>query len=308
MSMSEELYLVEKVMGKRKSLKQLGGVEYYVKWLGWGSENNTWEPAKHLETCPELVDQYEKELSHKEEKKTRKKWKKEVYTINVAHDKGSKSSVEDYNSNNLSVRMDNLDELKKDKSNTNSKGKMKINIAERKACWPSKVREKVPEDDENTDSISKKKIEFLEVSTESPFYVKDKALKEEICDTKSKRRGDCFEISPESPFCDQVNIKQEKTKSQIKIKEEKNIAEDVSVKQETKSDHAKKFFPVRIIGVTKEPPLPELHFYVEFRSREDSSSQTGLVPASEAYEDIPQMCLKFYEDRIVWNVKKESKE
>ena len=101
--------LVEKVMGKRKSLKQLGGVEYYVKWLGWGSESNTWEPAKHLETCPELVDQFEKELSHKEEKKTRKKWKKEVYTINVAHE-GSKSSIEDYNSNNLSVRMDNLDE------------------------------------------------------------------------------------------------------------------------------------------------------------------------------------------------------
>ena len=76
MSVSEELYLVEQVRGKRRSLKKLGGVEYFVKWVGFDSSHNTWEPAEHLEACAGLVEQFEEELQKREQDKgkARKRW------------------------------------------------------------------------------------------------------------------------------------------------------------------------------------------------------------------------------------------
>ena len=307
MSMSEELYQVEKVIGKRKSLKKLGGVEYHVKWLGWGSDHNTWEPAQHLEACPLLVNQFEKESSHKEEKRARRKWKKEEY-VNVAHNRGGQVTVEDTNCNSLSVKMSDDDVFNQDKSETNPKAKVNNNIKNVKTCWPSELSEGVPAVSKNIDldCKGKKRFEYLKVSTESPFYMNDIALKQEVNESKSRKKGDCFQISPESPFCDEDDIKQEKPESPSKVRKNNNIAKDIKEEhQKINSGHAMKFFPVRIIGVTKDPPLTELHFYVEFRTSGDGTRQTGLVPAKEAYEDIPQMCLKFYEDRIVWNVKKE---
>ena len=40
-----EVYVVEKIKGMRV---KAGEVEYRVKWKGWGSKDNTWEPKAHL--------------------------------------------------------------------------------------------------------------------------------------------------------------------------------------------------------------------------------------------------------------------
>jgi hypothetical protein len=34
------------------------GREYLVKWLGWPAEDATWEPAKHLDHCSELLAEF----------------------------------------------------------------------------------------------------------------------------------------------------------------------------------------------------------------------------------------------------------
>ncbi|KAL6103657.1 cdyl [Pungitius sinensis] len=46
---TEEFYEVERIVDKRKNKK--GKVEYLVRWRGYGSDGDTWEPETHLSTC-----------------------------------------------------------------------------------------------------------------------------------------------------------------------------------------------------------------------------------------------------------------
>ena len=77
-SVDEEIYEVEKVVGKR--IHQ-GKVEYLLKWKGYSSNDNTWEPEDSLD-CSELLQEYEKnkerhearlEATVKKEKKEKRK-------------------------------------------------------------------------------------------------------------------------------------------------------------------------------------------------------------------------------------------
>eukprot|EP00007_Cunea_sp_BSH-02190019_P008353 CAMPEP_0174241498 /NCGR_PEP_ID=MMETSP0417-20130205/23548_1 /TAXON_ID=242541 /ORGANISM="Mayorella sp, Strain BSH-02190019" /LENGTH=210 /DNA_ID=CAMNT_0015320745 /DNA_START=64 /DNA_END=693 /DNA_ORIENTATION=+ len=62
MSSSEaETFVVEKVVDKR-TFK--GELQYLLKWEGYSSDDNTWEPASGL-NCPKLVAAFEKEHAKK---------------------------------------------------------------------------------------------------------------------------------------------------------------------------------------------------------------------------------------------------
>ena len=54
-------YEVERVLDKRltKRSRRNNVVEYLVKWLGYGHEHNSWEPAKALANAQELVQAFE---------------------------------------------------------------------------------------------------------------------------------------------------------------------------------------------------------------------------------------------------------
>ncbi|XP_065214706.1 chromobox protein homolog 1-like [Planococcus citri] len=52
----EETYIVEKIVKKRI---RKGQEQYLVKWLGYPSSKNTWEPRSHLAECKYLIAQLE---------------------------------------------------------------------------------------------------------------------------------------------------------------------------------------------------------------------------------------------------------
>ena len=51
----QNIYEVESIMDSRQHNNRL---EYLVKWEGYGPEENTWEPRKHLTKCSEAIDDF----------------------------------------------------------------------------------------------------------------------------------------------------------------------------------------------------------------------------------------------------------
>lgn len=59
------VYEVERVVGVRKTRK---GKEYFVKWKGYESDENTWEPEENLTGSKSLIKKFEQEESEKQAK------------------------------------------------------------------------------------------------------------------------------------------------------------------------------------------------------------------------------------------------
>ena len=54
---SKEVYQVEKILDVRRGKGK--DVQYLIKWKGWASKHNTWEPVEHLHQA--LIDDFEAE-------------------------------------------------------------------------------------------------------------------------------------------------------------------------------------------------------------------------------------------------------
>ncbi|CAG2180239.1 unnamed protein product, partial [Oppiella nova] len=65
-------FTVEAIVGKRKRANR---VEYCVKWLGFGDEENTWEPVDNLH-CEELIAEFEANNKKTTPKATTKRGRK----------------------------------------------------------------------------------------------------------------------------------------------------------------------------------------------------------------------------------------
>ncbi|KAM5269022.1 chromodomain Y-like protein isoform 2-T2 [Hipposideros larvatus] len=65
---SEELYEVERIVDKRKNKK--GKTEYLVRWKGYESEDDTWEPEQHLVNCEEYIHDFNRHHTEKQKEST----------------------------------------------------------------------------------------------------------------------------------------------------------------------------------------------------------------------------------------------
>ncbi|KAM8790786.1 chromodomain Y-like protein isoform 3-T3 [Rhynchonycteris naso] len=65
---SEDLYEVERIVDKRKNKK--GKTEYLVRWKGYDSDDDTWEPEQHLVNCEEYIHDFNRRHTEKQREST----------------------------------------------------------------------------------------------------------------------------------------------------------------------------------------------------------------------------------------------
>lgn len=53
---STKEYVVEKILKKRETAA--GVTQYFIKWVGYDSSENTWEPEENL-NCGELIEKFD---------------------------------------------------------------------------------------------------------------------------------------------------------------------------------------------------------------------------------------------------------
>lgn len=61
-------HIIEKILAKRFNPRHKEH-EYLIKWDNVSHELNTWEPASHLDSCPILLDTFEKQLARQKEQR-----------------------------------------------------------------------------------------------------------------------------------------------------------------------------------------------------------------------------------------------
>lgn len=66
----EELYNIEKIIGH----KMIKGMPHYrIKWEGYPSSANTWEPIDVLEKCQDLIEEYHRKEKCRQKARRRKR-------------------------------------------------------------------------------------------------------------------------------------------------------------------------------------------------------------------------------------------
>ncbi|XP_069769599.1 chromodomain Y-like protein isoform X3 [Narcine bancroftii] len=85
---SEELYEVERIVAKRKNKK--GRTEYLVRWKGYDSDDDTWEPEHHLVNCEEYILEFNRQ--HRDKQKDGPFSRANKHSLNNARKQISRST------------------------------------------------------------------------------------------------------------------------------------------------------------------------------------------------------------------------
>jgi len=124
------MYTVEKII-KKKLVN--GKIHYFVKWSGYSSKENTWEPLKNL-NCPKLLDEFEaSQINKKTIKKNTKQAGLSVATrfsarIASASTSASTSAVASVSTSSpsVSLRRNNSSDVSEEEKESDMESEMEI--------------------------------------------------------------------------------------------------------------------------------------------------------------------------------------
>uniref|UniRef100_G3VA14 M-phase phosphoprotein 8 n=1 Tax=Sarcophilus harrisii TaxID=9305 RepID=G3VA14_SARHA len=188
----EDVFEVEKILDVKT---EAGKILYKVRWKGYTSDDDTWEPEVHLEDCKEVLLEFRKKIFDGKNKPIKKDLQRLVLNDDDIFEAESDSDWQSETKEDISPK-------KKKKKSRHREDKSPDDLKKRK--WKSgKVKDKnkaqLETSSENLVFDSKSKKRILESKEDSKEYKKTKKddLKEakkvkkgEIRDSKGKVRDD----------------------------------------------------------------------------------------------------------------------
>ncbi|NXY85203.1 MPP8 phase, partial [Alcedo cyanopectus] len=175
-----------------------GKILYKVRWKGYSSDDDTWEPEVHLEDCKEVLLEFRKKIVDNKPKAV----KKEIQKLSLNDDVFEAESDSDWQSETK----DDVSPKKKKKKSRDGEDKSPDDLKKKKSKF-AKLKEKPRTECENSSDTlgldSKQKKRTLET-------------KEESKDLKKQRKEDTKEIKKKKG-----EVKDLKTKSKEDLKENK---------------------------------------------------------------------------------------
>ncbi|KAI1297250.1 Chromobox -like protein 8 [Halotydeus destructor] len=116
-AVGERVFAAECILQRRKSKKKKGEVEYLVKWKGWASKYNTWEPEENI-LDRRLLDAYERrerELKRKSNQKSKPPPRRPLHSVSSTSDQSPlEASTSALNSSSLGEEAEEEDSDKED--------------------------------------------------------------------------------------------------------------------------------------------------------------------------------------------------
>ncbi|XP_048197638.1 M-phase phosphoprotein 8 [Perognathus longimembris pacificus] len=201
----EDVFEVEKILDMKT---EAGKILYKVRWKGYTSDDDTWEPEIHLEDCKEVLLEFKKEISENKAKS----FKKDIQRLSL------NSDIFEANSDS-----DQLSETKEDSSPRKKKKKLRY------------------KEDKNPDDLKKRRTKTGKLRVKSELGSSSESLvldlrtkkrtleaKEELKDSKKTRKDEIKETkelrkSKKADIRDVKNKVKEDPKDNRKIKKEKWI-------------------------------------------------------------------------------------
>ncbi|XP_020824440.1 M-phase phosphoprotein 8 [Phascolarctos cinereus] len=177
----EDVFEVEKILDVKT---EAGKILYKVRWKGYTSDDDTWEPEVHLEDCKEVLLEFRKKIVDNKTKPVKKDIQRLVLNDDDIFEAESDSDWQSETKEDISPK-------KKKKKSRHREDKSPDDLKKRK--WKSgKLKDKSKTQLENSsenlgfDSKSKKRI--LESKEDSKEYKKTK--KDDLKETKKVKRGE----------------------------------------------------------------------------------------------------------------------
>ncbi|XP_020032670.1 M-phase phosphoprotein 8 [Castor canadensis] len=221
----EDVFEVEKIL----DMKTEGGrVLYKVRWKGYTSDDDTWEPEVHLEDCKEVLLEFRKKVVENKAKAV----KKDIQRLSLSNDIFEANS----DSDQQSETKEDLSPRKKKKKLRHKEDKSPDDLKKRKA---------------KTGKLKDKSRPELESSSESLVFdlrTKKRILeaKEEVKDSKKPKKDEIKETK-ELKKVKKADIRDLKTK----------VREDPRDNRKTKKEKCTESQLESESGLPNEPPFKE---------------------------------------------------